>query len=113
MIALTCAAPPRPRGDRGGVHRAHRDGDFLPGNAVGAGDALGGADVEPGAVVLGDDEDPAAHSRPFFFSASRSSAASFTLTPFWRCGGRSKRTSFSCSGCSPPRGPQGGGSRGV
>src|SRR5439155_26124079 len=93
----------RLRGDRRRIHRAHQDGDLCAGDARGAGDGLGGAGVELRALVLGDDEDTAAHSKPLLLSAASSSAASVTLMPFCRCGGGSKRTSFSCWRCSTPR----------
>ena len=86
----------RLRGNRGGVRGAHRHHDLGALERARAADALGGAGVEPGAVVLGDDEDFRAHSRPFFFSAATSSAASLTRMPFCRCGGGSNFTSFSC-----------------
>ena len=77
-------------------YRAHEHADLCIGNRARAGDALGGGEVQGLAVVLGNDEDLGAHRIPFFLSASTSSAASFTRTPFWRSGGGSNFTSFSC-----------------
>src|SRR5579872_4606281 len=59
---------------------------------VSTGDALGGAGIELGAVMLGNDQYFGSHKSPFFFSASTSSRASFTFVPFWRTCGGSQRT---------------------
>src|SRR4029077_5609462 len=60
-------------GDRRDLCGEHGDGDLRPRERAGAGDALGGAEIELLAVMLGNDEDLGAHSSPFFLSASTSS----------------------------------------
>src|SRR5207247_6997133 len=83
-----------PRGDSGCIDGKHRDRDFGAGNSVRTTDALCGARVERLAVVFGNDENLAHYTSPFFFSASTSSCAVFTITPFCRCGGGSYFSGF-------------------
>ena len=91
------------RGHCAGIRRTYRDGDLSVGDGCGTGDALGRAGIEVRAIMLGDNQNTVAHYRtPLLLSVATSSAASFTLMPFCRCGGGSKRASFRRCRCSMP-----------
>ena len=90
------------RSDCRSVGGEHRNGDLCASNSLSAGYALRSCGVEMSAVVLGNDQNLAHATSPFFFSASTSSAALFSITPFWRTGGGSNFTAFTrCFGSTP------------
>jgi hypothetical protein len=95
----------RLRGDRGPIRGEHQHVDGRACDLRCTADALGGAGVQPGTVVFRNDQDLAHHTNPFFLSASTSSATSFTMTPFWRCGGGSTRTVLNAGASLSPKSP--------
>ena len=91
-------------GQRGRIGGEHGDVYRRTGDLARAGDGLGRAGIQLRAVMLGDDEDLAAHqTNPFCFSAPTSSATSLTMMPFERAGGGSTLTVLNAPPSATPK----------
>ncbi len=85
------------------VGRQHQYVDGRVGDFRGATHALQRAGIELRTVMFCNDKDLAHYTNPFFLSASTSSATSFTIVPFWRCGGASTFTVVNAEAPSAPK----------